>query len=339
MTGLSKLRASVKIDALLENLVRSAPNPIFMKDPEGRYLYANTAWEEAAGVSGAAVVGHTDFDFFPQEVAASFQEGDLEAVGGEAPVQRVEPFIKDGEVRTYCVVKFPIFSETNDLLGSCGVAVEITPAIQVEQVRARERGRLARELHDDALQVMATVALRLETLELKTEAPTSGILEELRVMVGDVLQRLRTLTSDMQVADPAVDLAASIQARLEALEYEHSISFAFDDSLENGPYPLVATALDHIVSEALINITKHARATRVTVSLADLRDGIKVTIADDGIGFDEGAERSAEHMGIASMRSRARAMGGQLLITSRPRGGTRIEVWAPAKGEGSYGVD
>ena len=89
------------------------------------------------------------------------------------------------------------------------------------------------------------------------------------------------------------------------------------------------TALFRIAQEALTNVGKHARATHVTVTLEEVPEGLRLTVADDGSGFDPAAlpqRRERSGWGLITMRERAEALGGRLRVDSRPGEGTRIVV-------------
>jgi signal transduction histidine kinase len=138
------------------------------------------------------------------------------------------------------------------------------------------------------------------------------------------------LTSDLQVAElTELDLGAALKGILEDIERGYPISFSLEDRVGNLAHPLLAVGLQRIAREALINVTKHARATHIDVVITELKGGIQVTIADNGVGFEEGDVRSDAHMGLLSMRSRVLSLGGEFQIHSPAEGGTRIEVWVP----------
>jgi two-component sensor histidine kinase len=326
---------------LLQNIVDNAPTPVFMKDPGGKYLYANAAYERTARLPRSEILGRTDFDIWPRDVADACLEHDIEAMQRGAPIQNESPVDVRRGLPTFSALKFPIFDEQGAILGVCGLLSPITDSLG-EQVRLHERNRLAIELHDDALQVMATIALRLETLERDDVDNQRGRLAEVRKMVSDALQRLRGLTADMQATDPEdLDLQAALEELLESMEREHSTSFSLDCSPGVSIRPALALGLYRIAQEALTNVTKHARASRVEVSIVGLSGEIRMSIADDGIGFEEANVRSDEHMGLLSMRSRAHSLGGTLDIRSLPGEGTRVEISIPdprngviLKGEG-----
>jgi signal transduction histidine kinase len=314
---------------LLVNIVDNAPTPVFMKDPQGRYLYANAAYERTARLPRRQIVGRTDFDIWPRDVAEACREHDTEVMRLRTPVQNESPVDVARGLPTFSALKFPIFDDQGSVLGICGLLARVTDSLG-EQVRLHERNRLAIELHDDALQVMATIALRLETLERDDVDNQRGRLAAVRKMVSEALQRLRGLTTDLQATESEdLDLRAALEELLQSIEREHSTSFSLDWRPREPLRPALALGLYRIAHEALINVTKHAHASRVEVGIVELSGEIRMSIADDGIGFDEANARSDDHMGLLSMRSRAHSLGGTLGIRSRPGQGTRVEISVP----------
>jgi two-component sensor histidine kinase len=314
---------------LLQNIVDNAPTPVFVKDPGGKYLYANAAYERTARLPREEIVGRTDFDIWPLDVAEACLEHDIEAIRLRTPIQNESPVDVGTGLPTFSAVKFPIFDEQGSVLGICGLLSHITDRLG-ELVRLHERNRIAIELHDDALQVMATIALRLETLERDVADKQRGRLAEVRMMVSDAVQRLRVLTADMQATDSEdLDLRTALEELLQSIEREHLTSFSLNCGPGEPIHSAVALGLYRIAHEALINVTKHARASRVEVNVIRLSGEIRMSIADDGIGFEEANIRSHEHMGLLSMRSRAHSLGGTLDIRSLPGEGTRVEISVP----------
>jgi signal transduction histidine kinase len=94
--------------------------------------------------------------------------------------------------------------------------------------------------------------------------------------------------------------------------------------------PLMEVQLERVIQEALTNVSRHARASEVRVSVAQEGEGWRITVADDGVGFDPGqAETDAEGYGLQTMRERVEALKGEFAIESRPGEGTRIRVFVP----------
>ncbi|MEA2461160.1 MAG: rsbT co-antagonist protein RsbR [Actinomycetota bacterium] len=133
---------AVRSDFLLDNILMSAPVPVFIKDSEGVYVYVNKSYEVAAGLTADEILGHTDFDLFPPEIASAYRQNDMMAMGHPNPIQRDEPFLVDGDERTYAVVKSEIHAGPNEVAGVFGLSVDITDSLKAEQARGVERQRL-----------------------------------------------------------------------------------------------------------------------------------------------------------------------------------------------------
>ena len=144
------------------------------------------------------------------------------------------------------------------------------------------------------------------------------------------MHNLRSVIDDLRPDDLAQGLEAAIRSQAAkfrrraprvALRIELSCAAA-------GLDPHSATALFRILQEALANVRRHARATRVCVQLAR-RDGrLCLSVADDGCGFDPAAARTGS-FGLAGMRERVDALGGRIEIDSAPGCGTRVVVALP----------
>ena len=206
-------------------------------------------------------------------------------------------------------------------------------ASRLMSAQESERTRIARELHDDISQQLALLSVELQ--ELGNAFPAH--IQELRartrdlwnqsnaiaVSVHDLSHQLHPLKLDLIGLVPAI---ASLRSELTA---HHGLAIAFRHEGVSGAIPRdIALCLYRIVQEALRNAIKHSGAREVTVDLTASSDGLALTIADDGGGFDADA---AEHegLGLASMRERLEPVGGTLVIRSKPGAGTRIEVTVP----------
>jgi signal transduction histidine kinase len=96
------------------------------------------------------------------------------------------------------------------------------------------------------------------------------------------------------------------------------------------PTGQIALCLFRVTQEALQNVSRHAKASSVDVSLRELDDGFELSVRDDGVGFD-GHRREQPSLGLASMRERVYQLGGKLDIDSAPGRGTTVSAWVPRK--------
>src|SRR4051812_30670254 len=207
-----------------------------------------------------------------------------------------------------------------------GVASEIRRYQQslADAAALEERRRLARELHDGLAQELAFIATQSRWLSRQPDG--TGQMDPLVVAAERALDESRSAISaltrpldeplDAALAQAAEDVAGRVGVRLR-LDLHEGIEVPAS----------TREALVRIVREAVSNTARHGRASTVTVQLSG-GAGVTVSVGDDGIGFDP-AERDGDGFGLTSMRERARAMGGELSVTSAPGAGTRIEVVIP----------
>lgn len=119
---------------LLVSIVENAPVPIYLKDPDGTYLFSNAVASRLVG----AAPGRTDFDLFPESLANEFRAEDIEAMHADSPVESTSVIEIDGQDRSYTKVKFPIYGAEGEVMGVCGIALDITDSLSDQRVRAKE---------------------------------------------------------------------------------------------------------------------------------------------------------------------------------------------------------
>lgn len=197
----------------------------------------------------------------------------------------------------------------------------------------RERSRIAAEIHDDAVQVMAAVGMRLHTVRRK-HGVESEPLDRLEEAVSVATGRLRRLLFQLRL--PALDsygLAAGIRTYLEQLKADTSITYTLADRLPAPPPVAVRAVIYRILQEALANVCKHARASHVTLTLSAGSEGVEVTLDDNGVGLsartEHGSDAASQHLGITTMKERAAEVGGWCSVEPRHAGGTRVAFSVP----------
>jgi signal transduction histidine kinase len=204
---------------------------------------------------------------------------------------------------------------------------------RVVSAAEEERRRIAGDIHDDSVQVLTAVTMRLHLLAGKLDDPAHvASLESLNQTVSQALARLRNLMFELR--PPALDregLGVALRQYLHRFEGESSLAYELEDGLRTEPPPEARVILFRIAQEALTNVRKHARAQRVRVQLSDKEKGFHVRIRDDGEGFsiDGNAESPHGHLGLSGMRERAEMAGGWWRIESQPGEGTAVEFWVP----------
>jgi signal transduction histidine kinase len=209
-------------------------------------------------------------------------------------------------------------------------------------VRAEEeeRRRIAGDVHDDPVQKMSAATMWIQVLRRGVSDPTQlEQLDKLMASVRGSIASLRQLIFELRpYALDEEGLGAALRDYLESLEP----AFAFDvvDRLAEPPPTDLRIVLYRMAQEALANVHKHARASRVDVSIAEDGGGYAVRIADDGVGFEAPPTLRSErgHLGLSSMRERAEMAGGRCRLDSAPGRGTTVELWIPAAPASSTSV-
>ena len=201
---------------------------------------------------------------------------------------------------------------------------------------AKERQRLARDLHDAVSQTLFSVSLMAEVLpRIYERDPEQGRqrLEELRELTRGALAEMRMLLLELRPAALAETSLLDLLRQLsEAVVGRARIPVELDvDSTRELP-PEVAVAMYRIAQEALNNVVKHAGAEQVLVSLRDGHDDggdlLELVITDDGCGFDVAAASSGR-LGLGIMAERAESIGARLELSSSDDGTCVRAVWRP----------
>jgi len=224
------------------------------------------------------------------------------------------------------------------LADQLAIAVENTRLYENahELAAAKERQRLARDLHDAVSQTLFSVSLMAEVLpRIYERDPEQGRqrLEELRQLTRGALAEMRMLLLELRPAALAETSLPDLLRQLsEAVVGRARIPVELDvDSTRELP-PEVAVAMYRIAQEALNNVVKHAGAEQVLVSLRDGHDDggdvLELVITDDGCGFDVAAGASGR-LGLGIMAERAESIGARLELSSSDDGTCVRAVWRP----------
>lgn len=195
-----------------------------------------------------------------------------------------------------------------------------------------ERQRLAEALHDDPLQVMTAAALRLELFSRMRALPEQrATIDALVADIRMAATRMRNLMFDLSPDDfDDVDLGDLLVQVLEHASEDCGFTYDLDDQLTTDLDEVTSMIVFRTVQESIVNIRKHAHASKVLVHLQSVEGGTACRVEDDGVGFDVAqSERRTGHLGLRSMRSRIQRAGGRWSVRSKPGAGTTIEFFVP----------
>jgi signal transduction histidine kinase len=207
---------------------------------------------------------------------------------------------------------------------------------RVLRVAEEERTRLAAELHDGPVQQLTALLYNLGLARLYLKA---GELNGVDRLLGDLETGLSVDIADLrrlmsQLRPPVLDelgMASALGSQAEAFQDASGVACTVQADSAMQLTREQETVLYRVTQEALTNVTKHARASRVGVLLMTDDHLVRLQIRDDGVGFDPATMTTSDlveqgHFGLAGMRERVEMVGGRLLVDSRLGQGTTIAV-------------
>ncbi len=203
------------------------------------------------------------------------------------------------------------------------------------EAQEAERGRIARELHDETGQALSAMLLGLSLFGREANRPEAVVARaaEMEKMVDEMLENLHRLAINLRPASlDLLGLVPALGQYIETFGHQHNITPQFETLIGLGGKrlpPSVETAIYRIVQEALTNVARHAQATYVDVLLERRGDQIVTIVEDDGIGFNVEAAMQGSRLGLFGMRERAEMLGGAMTIESTIGAGTTVIVEIP----------
>jgi PAS domain S-box-containing protein len=314
---------------------------IFMLDPGGHIVSWNAGAERIKGYTAEEIIGRHFSTFYPPEdVRAGKPDWELRVAKAEGALEdegwRVR---KDGTRFWANVIITALYDDTGELRGFGKVTRDMTERRRAEQqltdrrrllahlveAQERERQRIAWDVHDDTIQAMVAVDMRLQLLARKIPVEYRDTVEQLDDAVRSAISRLRNLV--FRVRPPGIE-RQGLRDSLAAYLADTAMPGEIRNNLEREPGDDAAITIFRICQEALTNVRKHARASSVAVELSTVDRGFLVRVTDDGVGLPD-LDPNSGHFGLIEMRERAEGAGGWCTVTAPESGGTVVEFWLP----------
>jgi PAS domain S-box-containing protein len=351
--------------ALMEGLLNAIPDLIFYKDKNSVYQGSNNAFLEYAGTTREELVGHTDFDFFPKDVAEFFREKDRQMFSEGKP-RRNEEWIDypDGRRVLLDTLKIPYFDTDGQLLGMIGVSRDITETKQLEQERIKTAnlesisvlaGGIAHDFNNILTAIMGNISL------LKhyggSDDWIKGVLdnaEEASSQAKELAQQLITFSRGGAPIKDVVELVdlltESTGLTLRGSSVTCKLSLPDDLWMVEADKNQLRQAINNLIINACEAMpdggTIDLKAENVT-SCSSINEEIKdcecvnISIADHGCGIDDAiinkifdpyftTKDTGSGLGLATAYSIIKKHGGSLKVKSEPGGGTVFDLYLPA---------
>jgi PAS domain S-box-containing protein len=335
-------RASV--EEMLRKLTRALEqtgDSVVLTDRDGVIEYVNAAFEQMTGFSSKEALGATprlinsgrhDRRFF-ERLWATILSGETFRTVFVNRTKDGREYYEDGIIT-------PLRDSQGNITHFVSTGRDITKSKRIEETLRRlndrlehEATRIASALHDEAGQFLTAAHITLADVARGLPPSAREALQGVKRNLEEIEEQLRRLAhelrprilEDMGLADALKFLANGVAKRT-------GIPISVEVSLQTRCAPLVETALYRLVQEGLTNMTKHARAARGTVVLAQDGDNVRCSVRDDGIGFDLSsvvARRDEFGLGLLGIQDRLEVVDGMLEIISAPGEGTELRAIVP----------
>jgi PAS domain S-box-containing protein len=342
---LEKLRAQY---GLLREILARTSDAVFAKDPDGRYLMINPTGAEMFGKSVEEILGRDDTALFERESAERIMAIDRAVMSTGKPQTFEETFRIRGVPTTLLATTTAWHAIRGELRGLIGTAQDVTgrrraergAVVQQDRLRSlaseivigeeRLRQSLAAELHTGLGQDIALAKMKLSVLRGSSSADLHDPLMRIEALVERADLSLRSIT--FQLSPPSLHDLGLVPA-LQWLAEDIGGRYGLDVRIEDEQTSVEADGrmrviLFRAVRELLVNTATHARARRARVRL-DSEDGLlRITVEDEGAGFDA-AQGDLQGYGLFGIREQLRHVGGTMHIDSVPGRGTKVALTAP----------
>ena len=331
----------------LQDVMDNSSAVIFVKNPEGKYLFVNRQYETLFHITREKIAGMTDYEIWPKQVADAIWANDIKVLEEDHPITFEETVPHDDGFHTYVAVKFPLRQITGKPYAICGIATDITDrklaeealhdlSAHLQDAREEERISIAREIHDELGQQLTSIKMDISWISKKILGQDGNIKDKIGgilKLLDDAVKTIRRISTELRpsILDD-LGLIAAIEWHSQEFETRSGIHTEFESLVEEVSVPKnIATSLFRIYQESLTNVARHAEASKISSKLQVSNNQLILKIKDNGKGFDVNKIKSKKTLGILGMKERTMMMGGKYEIISEPGNGTTILVTVPVE--------
>ncbi len=320
----------------LVTLIETSSDAIGLVSPAGRIVYLNAAGLRMSGFASLDEAQQNPLAglLSPGEVLPALKADGLwrgegamgnRATGESIPLDINMFAVGQGDEQVWALVAHDVRRRKRDREKLQALAAQLL------NVQEEERRRIARDLHDDITQKLAMLGIEFGLINREVVQANRAGEERMAGMHERILQISEDVRQISHQLHPSVLEHSGLAPALEAFGREtgKQTGIAVTVTARDVPAQIpraIATGLYRIAQEALRNIAKHARAKSAAITLSGESGLLRLTVIDDGIGFDADAQESNPGLGMVSMQERVRLLDGVLTVQSEPDEGTRVEV-------------
>ncbi|MEM7577750.1 MAG: PAS domain-containing protein [Planctomycetota bacterium] len=327
-------------------ILDAVPSFIFYKDAHNRILRVNRAAAESIGKPAHEIEGQNTEEFFPQDAAAYYKD-DVEVMQSrQSKLGYIESYDVPGQGKRYIQTdKVPMYDAAGEPEGILAVATDVTERRRAEiernelELALQERRLIGHELHDGIGQQLTGLRMLIESAR-KTNAKGKGVqqntLDDLADIIANATGEVRRLIDGLlpERTTPA-ELPDALRKLGDRIAQQHPLQVDVEIDLANRDLTAVLNdeQADHllmIAHEAAHNAVKHAKASRLSISLVRDDQTLGLEVRDDGRGIPESSESSpGAGKGLTIMRHRADITNVSFSVFQNHRGGTTVRCIKP----------
>lgn len=349
-------RTHLASDAHRQAILSNIPDQAWLKDIDSRYVAVNEAYARACGLSEDRILGRLPTEVWRSSIAAQYLATDRKVLATGVR-QRYEERRPDrlGRLRCYETIKTPVRDRHGRIIGTAGISRDITRRKKLESelrksrgqlrvlsahlhsVREEERARLSRELHDELGQNLAALRFGLDWIDAQLLPGQDAAAEKvagLRSLTDATVAIMARIATELRpIILDDLGLAVAVEWLVETVAKQTGLEIALSVGLRREPAEReIDITVFRILQESLTNVVRHARASKVDVTLSEAGRHVVLEVADDGCGLAAAArQRRMPALGLLGMQERAAAVGGALSIENRADGGTRVSLRVPRR--------
>ncbi len=342
------------------SVVEHISDIILILGPDGTIRYDSPSIERVLGYKPGAFLGHNVLELIHPADAAGVRRA-LENQEGYAPTS-IECRARDREGSWHVIEA--IGKKLGDQSAVAATVVtcrDITArkraegklrtardqlhhlSVHARQAREEQRSRLARELHDQLGQLLAGLKMDLSRLSKQlanaevnaaSASALCGCIDSMSRAIDAAVMTVRTIATELRPETPdKLSLLPAIERQLEDFERRTHIKYRFTPGPERLHLDRARSSeVFRFFQEALTNVARHSHATRLTVRVTQIDDGITLRVHDNGRGTAASDIDAPTSLGLVGMRERAALLGGAMKITGSPAKGTTVTLLLPLQG-------
>lgn len=325
-------------------LINSLPGVFYMFNKEGKYIRWNKNLLDITGLTDEDMLSTANpVNFVPEEQRALFAEKIANVFKSGIDYVEGDLLVKDNQKIPFYFTG--IFIKYNGEDCMMGVGIDISEKVKTQKelrdlathlqnVREEERTRIAREIHDELGQQLTGLKMEISWLNKKVNpqnVEVSNKLKDALFLIDDTVKNVRRIATQLRPSMlDDLGLVSAMEWQSDDFQKRFHIKSDIETNLGNAKInPEKSTAIFRIFQESLTNVLRHSRATAVTTLLTIEDNLLVMSIADNGIGFNETEINKKKSLGILGMKERTIMLGGSYQISSKENEGVMVMAKLP----------